>query len=127
MHKLILSSHVLVQTAFVSKTALAGTAWVLSLAKCQPEHDNYDVMHVKEIKCACPEVLIQLTKVIPVREQIQWILKIDNHRIICMKECGVHLHNIKVWSSDVDSVFLISMLQLKYFLSLLVQWYHYKY
>lgn len=70
------------------------------------------MMHVKEIKCACPEVLIQLTKVIPVREQIQWILKIDNPRIVYMKECGVHSRDIKVWSSDMNNVFLISMLQL---------------
>lgn len=84
MHRLVLSSYVLVYTAFVSKTALACTAWVLSLAKCQPEHDNYDVMHVMKIKCACTKVLIQLTKVTPVRKQIQWILKIDNYGIVCM-------------------------------------------
>lgn len=65
---------------------------MLSLAKCQPEHDNDDVMHVMEIKCACPEVLIQLTKVTPVREENQWF-KIDNYRIVCMKECGVQSHD----------------------------------
>lgn len=77
----------------MSETALACTAWVLSLAKCQPEHDNCDVVHVMEMKCAQPEVLIQLTKVTLVREQIQWILKIDNYRIVCIKEYGVHSHD----------------------------------
>lgn len=74
------------------KTTSACLAWALSLAKCQLEHDNYDEMHVRKIKCACPEVLIPLTKS-PVREQIQWIVKTDNYRNVCIKECGVHSHD----------------------------------
>lgn len=134
MRRLILSSHVLVHTAFVSKTALACTAWVLSLAKCQPEHDNCGVMHVMEMQCAQPEVLIQLTKVTPVREQIQWILKIDNYRIVCIKECGVHSHDevsllIRCgWCFPVKCVTVeVELTRLVFCLSLLVQWCHHKY
>lgn len=50
------------------------------------------MVHVMEIKCARPGALIQLTKVTPGREKNQ-LFKIDNYRIVCMKECGIHSHD----------------------------------